>query len=297
MIERREDLVLKAVTGLESGVMASGSTCGVVTGGALGLALMYDDLLQDGNIDAKAGVLSLAAEYLKWFKQNFGSTLCRERSGVDWNTTWGHIRYFLPGDRLAKCFWHIRGAVRHLYTYQGKDFSQVDSGKKEIQDEPIHCGQAVLKGIRDRTGQGDPLLERLSLVFNGGVGLQGGVCGALAGAIMGINLQLGMSIRDISYFQTLKSFAVGHINLLLDKPVGQTEPFGVSKEIVKKFREEAGAIECHAILGKEFSGWADFQEHVLSSEKCDGLIKLATNEASKVIEGYALWSDQGKSLK
>jgi C_GCAxxG_C_C family probable redox protein len=287
MIERREDLVLKAATGLESGVVASGSTCGVATGGALGLALMYDDLLQEGNICAKAGVLSLAGEYLKWFKQNFGTTLCRERSRVDWNTTWGHIRYFLPGDRLGKCFWHIRGAIRHLYTYQGKDFPQVDIGKKEIQGEPIHCAQAVLKGIRDRTGQGDPLLERLSFVFNGGVGLQGGVCGALAGAIMGINLQLGMNIRDISYFHTLKSCAIGHINLLLDKPIGQTESFGVGKEILKRFREEAGSTECHAIVGKEFSGWTDFQEHVLSSEKCDGLIKLATNEASKAIEGLA----------
>jgi hypothetical protein len=68
MIDRREDRVLKALTGLEGGIVSSGSTCGVVTGGAFGLALMYDDLLQEGNIGAKAAVLSLAGEYLKWFK-------------------------------------------------------------------------------------------------------------------------------------------------------------------------------------------------------------------------------------
>jgi len=284
MVEKREDILLKSFSGLEGGVVASGSTCGVVTGGAFGLALMYDDLFQGGDTTNKEGVLSLVGEYSNWFKENYGSTLCRERSGVDWHTTWGHLRYFLPGDKLGKCFWHISGAIRHLFDYQGKTLPPVDIGKKEIQGEPIHCAQAVLKGIRDRTGIGDPLLERLSFVFDGGVGLQGGVCGALAGAIMGISLQLGLNIRDISYFQTLKSFAIGHINLILDKPMGQAESFGVGKEIVKRFREEAGASECHAIMGKEFSGWTDFQEHISSSDKCTELIELAITETSKAIK-------------
>ena len=176
---RREDRMLKAFTGLEGGIVASGSTCGVVTGGALGLALMYDDMLQERGVAAEAGVLSLTGEYLRWFEQNFGSPFCRDRSGVDFYTTWGQIRYFLPGDRVGKCLWHIRGAIRHLYNYQEKDLPTPEE-PKERQDEPIHCAQAVLRGIRDRTGIGDPLLERLSFVFDGGVGYQGGVCGALS---------------------------------------------------------------------------------------------------------------------
>ena len=43
MIGRQEDRVLKAFTGLEGGIVASGSTCGLVTGGALGLAQMHDN--------------------------------------------------------------------------------------------------------------------------------------------------------------------------------------------------------------------------------------------------------------
>ena len=284
MMGRREDRMLKAFTGLEGGIVASGSTCGVVTGGALGLALMYDDMLRERGVAAEAGVLSLTGEYLRWFEQNFGSPFCRDRSGVDFYTTWGQIRYFLPGDRVGKCLWHIRGAIRHLYNYQEKDLPAPDIEAKEGQDEPIHCAQAVLRGIKDRTGIGDPLLERLSFVFDGGVGYQGGVCGALAGAIMGINLLLGMNIRDMNYFQTIKSFGVGHVNLLLEKPIGQAEPFGVGKEIVKKFKEEANATECHSIIGKEFSGWTDFQKHISSSDKCNGLIELATSQASKAIE-------------
>jgi len=170
--------------------------------------------------------------------------------------------------------------MRHLYTYQEKDLPEMDVESKEIQGEPIHCAQAVLRGIRDRTGIGDPLLERLSFSFDGGVGLQGGICGALAGAVMGINLLMGMNIRDTSYFQTLKAFAVGHIN----KPIGEPEPFGVGKNIVQRFREEASATECHTITEKEFSDWTDFQMHISSSDKCTGLIELATTEASNAIQ-------------
>lgn len=101
---------------------------------------------------------------------------------------------------------------------------------------------------------------------------------------MAINLLLGMSIRDMNYFQTIKSFGVGHVNLLLEKPIGQAEPFGVGKKIVKRFKEAANSTECHSIIGKEFSGWTDFQEHISSSDKCNGLIELATSHASKVIE-------------
>jgi len=284
MISRREDSVLKACTGLEGGVVASGSTCGVVTGGALGLALMHDNVLQERGIAAEAGVLSLVGEYFRWFEDSFGSSFCRERSGVDFYTTLGQLRYFLPGDRVGKCLWHLRGAMRHLYTYQEKELPGMGVKPKEIQNEPIHCAQAVLRGIKDRTGMSDPLLERLSFIFDGGVGLQGGVCGALAGAILGINLLLGMNIRDTSYFQTLKAFVVGHINLLIDKPIGRPEPFGVGKSVVQRFREEAGAMECRAITEKAFSDWNDFQGHISSSDKCSELIELATNEASAAIK-------------
>jgi C_GCAxxG_C_C family probable redox protein len=284
MLGRREDRVLKAITGLEGGLVASGSTCGVVTGGALGLALMHENVLQEGGIVAEAGVLSLVGEYFKWFEQSFGSSFCRQRSGADFYTTFGQLRYFLPGDRVGRCLWHLRGAMRHLYSYQKKDLPRIDMEPKEIQGEPTHCARAVLKGIRDRTGIGDPLLERLSFIFDGGVGLQGGVCGALAGAVMGINLLLGMNIRDMTYFQTVKAFVVGHINLLLDKPIGKPEPFGVGKNIVRRFREETGSIECRAITEKAFPDWNDFQGYISSSDKCNELIGLATNEASNAIQ-------------
>lgn len=278
--------MLKAFTGLEGGIVASGSTCGVVSGGALGLALMHDNLLKERGIAAEAGVLSLIGEYVRWFEESFGSSFCRERSGVDFYTTMGQLRYFLPGDRVARCFWHIRGAMRHLYdAYQEKNLLAMDVDLRKIQGEPMHCAQAVLRGIRSRTGIGDPLLERLSFIFDGGVGLSGGACGAVAGAVMGINLLLGINIRDTSFLQAFKSFIVGHINLLLNEPIDEeTDPFSVGKNFLERFREKAGVIECRNITEKKFSNWTEFQKHISSSDKCAGLIELATTEASNAIQ-------------
>jgi len=72
MIGKREDSVFKAFTGLEGGIGASGSTCGVVTGGAFGLVLIHDNVLKERGFIAEAGVLSLVGEYFRWFEESFG---------------------------------------------------------------------------------------------------------------------------------------------------------------------------------------------------------------------------------
>jgi hypothetical protein len=120
--------------------------------------------------------------------------------------------------------------------------------------------------------------------LEGRVVASGSTCGARAGAVLGVNLLLGLNIRDTNYFQTLKAFLVGHINLLLGTPIGKPEPFGVGKNILQRFREEAGATECFTITEKKFSDRTDFQGHIPSSDKCKGLIELAATEASHAIQ-------------
>ncbi|MBN1363570.1 MAG: C_GCAxxG_C_C family protein [Syntrophaceae bacterium] len=286
IIGRQENCFLKAATGLEGGVTACGSTCGVVTGGSLGLALMYDSILQEKGIPAEAGVISLVGEYVRWFGNNFGSPLCKERTGVNFYSAKGQLRYLFPGDKVSKCMWHIRGAMRHLYDYQGKDLPGINIGLNDKKSEPIHCAQSVLQGIRNRTGVGDPILERMSFVLDGGIGFQGGVCGALVGAIMGINILLGINIREMNYLQIMKLFIIGHMNLILNKDSKKPDPFYVGKKIVEKFKKEATFTECRDITEKKFSDWADFQKHISSSNKCSKLIELATTEASNAIQKF-----------
>ena len=279
--------MLKSFTGLEGGVVAAGSTCGVVSGGAVGLALSHYNEIMEKGIPAQAGLLAKVGEYVKWFEENYGTSFCKERSGVDFYTTMGQLRYFVPGDKVTKCLWHIRGAIRFLYSFRQKELPRMELQYDDNQEKPIHCAQQVLKGIKEKTGIGDDLLEQLSFVFDGGIGLGGGACGALAGSIMGVNLLIGMNARDMSSSEMLKAFVVGHKNLLTNKPVKKPEPFSVGKEIVKNFKARAGPIECHTITGRKFSGWSDFQDFISVSDLCAGLIEYAKDQALAAVESYS----------
>jgi C_GCAxxG_C_C family probable redox protein len=279
--------MLRAVTGLEGGAVASGSTCGVVTGGALGLALMHESTLEKGGVPAEAAVLNRVGDYFDWFTNKFGTTRCKERSGVDFYKTTGQLRYLLPGDKVVLCLSHIWKAVNFLSLFGKAELSIGENeNQSDIHKEPVHCAQDVLKQVQARTGIGDPLLERTSIVFDGGVGLKGGLCGALAGALMAVNLVHGMNTRRANYGRVIKAFVIGHVNLLIDPPKGMPDPFGIGKGLVREFRSRTGSIECREITHAAFAGWNDFQEYLSTAKKCKELIALSADLATGAIEKW-----------
>ena len=286
MIENQDNDLIKAVTGLEGGCVACGATCGVVSGGALGIALDHESKIAAYGLSAEKRVLRQVGEYVEWFGKTYGSSFCRERTRTDFYSILGQLKYFLTIYRLSGCFRHIRGSMRYLH--QARDLS-IDTSD-EISDtrtgETLHCARSVLEGIRENTGIENKRLENLSFVFDGGVGLSGGVCGALVGAVTGINLLLGLPVRNMSYWKIIKGFAIGHVNLLVDRPSEIREPFNAGKQVVKKFRENAGAFECRVITEKRFSGWDDFQTYIKGAGKCRQLMDFAVEEATRVIRQF-----------
>jgi hypothetical protein len=280
MSGRRENVMLRAATGLEGGMVASGSTCGVVTGGALGIALMEGPMLSHQE------TMKRVSEYVDWFQDNFATTLCRERTGVDFYKTKGQLRYFLPGERVGRCLWHIGKAMAHISSLRDEPFSLKGELVRESLADDIHCAQAVLKGVREKTGVGDDLLEKASFVLDGGVAYKGGACGAIAGAVMAVNIALGWNIREMSYIRTIKDFVTGHLNLIRKHAKAMPEPFAIGKEIVKELHAKAGCLECSQIVGRSFGGHDDFQAYIHSSQICTELIKMAVEKASEAIQRY-----------
>lgn len=286
MISKQEDVLIKASAGLEGGIVSSGSTCGVVSGGALSLALMHDEELHRGGLEAEAGLLSTVGDYVNWFNEKYGTTKCRERSRVDFWTLGGFIRYLIPPDAIFRCLSHINGAMQYLYDMQGNDLPKVEIVGAESSTNLIHCAQRVLEGVRKRTGVGDPLLERASIALDGGIGLQGGACGALAGAAMAINIPMGINLRDASILEAILAFFSGHKYLRNDNSTKIDEPYDVGKRIVMRFREVAKSIDCSDITGERFSDCASFQRYMSSSDICHRLIDLSVDEAVLAIEEY-----------
>lgn len=286
MINRKEDVVLTSIAGLTGGIVGRGSTCGVVSGGALGIGLMHDETLRMNGSKTEAAVVSLASDYVKWFDSSYGTTLCSERTGVDFWTLPGLIKFMLPGHRILRCMSLINGSMKQLYDIQQSSLPVINS-EDESTMKLLHCAQTVLEGIRANTGVGDQVLERISIVLDGGVGLQGRACGALAGAILSINILVGMNLREVSLPRSYYAFFKGLSYLRSDKSDENPHPYNVGKGIVTKFEEEAGSIDCSTITGKEFVDWDDFQSYVGTSDKCKELIDLSIQEATSAIERHS----------
>ncbi len=284
----KDDRILASATGLEGGVVASGSTCGVITGGALGMAMMFDESGGGGGAFDDAVILESVGEYVDWFYENFNTTSCRGRSGVDFYKTSGQIRYFIPGDRLTRCLNHIGKAVEFLISHaRGMALSKKHLKFDElVSPEPRHCATEVLSLVAKKTGNIDPSLIRASVVLDGGVGLKGGVCGALSGAIMAMNSKFGMNPRKNLYIENVGAFAVGHINLLIERPIFMPEPFGIGREIVSRFRKRSRSLECRDITGRDFDYFSDFQSFMSRSEKCSDLIDFSAGLAINAIEEW-----------
>lgn len=287
MTGRPDDAFLKACTGLEGGVAASGSTCGVVSGGVLSLACAAEPDLLSGGYPAEVAVMKRAGEYVRWFGENYGTCLCRERIGVDFYTKTGQMRYLIPGDKVLRCLRHIRGAMRYLCKEQvieaKKDGQKSSDMPSDTDAKPFHCARTVLEGVRQQTGTGNLRLERMAFVMDGGFALSGGVCGALAGAIMAVNLVVGLPIRQMSYGETMASFVREHVNLLRKNPVDLLEPLTVGRKILSDFQEIAGGIECRAITGRLFSDGNAFQAYMAGAPPCAGLIEVVTRRTSEVV--------------
>jgi hypothetical protein len=283
MIGSPKDMSLRAVTGLEGGLVAHGSTCGVVTAGSLGIALMRIDALDAGGEGAARAVMTEVRQYVDWFRDSFSSTSCRDRSRVDFHRMSSWAKYLLPGAGVYSCILHTAKASAYLRRLSVSPRIIPSAPAGEASKCAVHCATEVLRRVRQGCGVGDDILERIAFVLDGGVAFSGGECGALAGAVMALNLVHGWDIRAMGYGSVLKEFVVGHVHLVRKTPLGRPETFALGKMLLKKLTGTAGSLECVRITGQMFPGWESFQGHIQSSQRCRALMDRCADLACEVI--------------
>jgi hypothetical protein len=272
----------KAVTGLEGGLVASGSTCGVVTAGALGIALMRHRQRRGSGEVLKRRTMDEARAFAGWFEHNFRTTLCRERTSVDFYRAGGQLTYLLPV-RFGRCLRHSGMAAAYLRSLAGSIPAVSGESAGDPQSEAVHCATEVLRGVRAACGVGDSLVEEISYVLDGGVALSGGVCGAVTGAVMAVNLAYGWNIRAMSYRETVREFVRGHVNLLRKSSSGRPETFAIGKDVIGRLGAATDSFECSRITGRSFSLWDDFQSHVQTFGPCRELVARSVEAACEAI--------------
>ncbi|MHA1744690.1 MAG: C-GCAxxG-C-C family protein [Promethearchaeota archaeon] len=277
-----DDDMLKASMGLEGGMFSKGSTCGVVFSGALTLAMLMDSKISEWTPLDEIKLHVLIKDFITWFNEKYGTTLCRKRSKMNLWKLRGVLGCFLP-HTIYKGLSHTGGSGKYLYSI--KDINpKIELNHYSNFPSTFHCAKRVLEKIRDQTGIGYATAERLSIALDGGVGLQGGACGAMAGAVMAISLHLAKNIRESGTLSNWKDFLQSPKKLSKQKSFDDF--FSVGGKLMDSFVDRMHSLECKDICHTTFNSWQEFQEFGASdsSKVCHELIEFAANTAIDLIK-------------
>ncbi|OFW59157.1 MAG: hypothetical protein A2W01_06855 [Candidatus Solincola sediminis] len=126
------------------------------------------------------------------------------------------------------------------------------------------CAEAVLMAIADAQGIQSPLIPRIATGFCAGIARRGDVCGALSGAIMGINLVYGRNSPDDS----------------------RDKDYTAVSELMKQFEQEFSSTACGDLTGCDLTtpeGRESFEENNIK-EQCNLYCREATRIAMEQIQ-------------
>jgi len=286
-----ERTALTASCPLEGGGASEGSTCGVVSGGCLGIVLAHlADVLSEEAGKGEA-LYERLREYTGWFEREFGSTLCRERCGVDVKEITGFANYIFTGKVVTRCVDHIGKAVAYLIELMNRPLEgggEISDLDRRLASSGGYCAAEVLRGVRSDTGYGSLYLEQLSLAFDGGVGLSGGLCGALAGSLLPMGLIWGIDPKKEGLVGTLIPFLHGHVNLYLDRR--EPELWSVANPYMREFQARYGSLECRDIVGRSFASGTELAEHIAGSPVCAQIKDWCRERTSALITANTVFS-------
>ncbi len=241
-----------AVTGLAGGIHNHGSTCGSVFGGALNLAVRHRAASQTWDTSNEINLLLDVQEFVKSFEQEFGSSLCRERTGLNFQTFSGKIGLLNPY-KAKGCVKQTAWAMDYVMT------SKLRSSDPAI-DTLDNCSTTIFEEVEQRTGISDLHLQQLSAGLCGGIGLGGGGCTALTTAIMLLGVKFGN--EDLK-----KGKRRNPLKLAPSKFIK------TGNKLIKSFKEKFGSLECKAITKTSFEDIKHFNEY-RSEGHCDEISKF-----------------------
>ena len=133
----------------------------------------------------------------------------------------------------------------------------------ELFKSGFFCAESVLQAIAESQGVRSDLIPRIATGFCSGISRSGGMCGALSGAIMGINLVTGRN-------SPTESFEVN---------------YALVQKLIVRFENQFGSVNCRQLLGCDLAteaGQRYFMENHLM-ESCLQYAEGATSIALALI--------------
>ena len=130
-------------------------------------------------------------------------------------------------------------------------------------DAGYGCAEAVLKAVAEYRGVESELIPRLATGFCGGMARTGGMCGALTGGVLALNLLYG---RD-------------------DSGQDKEANYRAIQEFLRIFRERFNEVNCPGLIGVDLAtdeGQRQFTERNLHP-RCAGFVGEATRMVLETI--------------
>src|SRR5512136_1019501 len=125
---------------------------------------------------------------------------------------------------------------------------QASQRSLELFKSGYFCAESVLQGIAENQGIQSDLIPKIATGFCSGISRTGGMCGAVSGAIMGINLVAGRSSPS-------ESIEIS---------------YALTQKLISQFEKQYGSANCRQLIGCDLAteaGQRTFLENNLM-EQC-----------------------------
>lgn len=141
--------------------------------------------------------------------------------------------------------------------------AQASQRSRELFKSGYFCAESVLLAIAENQGIHSALIPKIATGFCSGISRTGGMCGAVSGAIMGINLVAGRSSpsESIEFSYTL------------------------TQKLISHFERQYGSVNCRQLIGCDLAtevGQRYFMENHLM-ERCQQYAEEATRMVISLI--------------
>ena len=211
-------------------------------------------------------------EYYRRFDRRFGSTKCKDITGIRFKQGYDIRRFFLKGIR---CLRVVYTSIESFFDIIQSPRDRVDSGdacriSPPFGSEKFHCAGVVLSRIAPYLTPDLSSALKATQGFSGGIAFQGDVCGALMGGVFAIGVVYG---TEVPRTHPTRLFRAGLVAMKEGSRVFQNEDlhpsFRTSLRVGRLYREfvsRFGSADCADILGKtDKSKSRDFCEEIAQS--------------------------------
>lgn len=141
----------------------------------------------------------------------------------------------------------------------------VATRSKELFQSGYLCAESVLMAVAEYQGIQSPLIPRIATGFCGGMSLTSGLCGALSGGILALNLLYGRTSNEET----------------------RDKNYTVVAQFIRAFEERFGSARCSDLLGCDLStkeGYRFFKNENLIEKVCAKVTGEATGLVVELIE-------------